>query len=226
MGKIYTCLFCRQKFDTDEVEWDKYGTRYAHKSCIEAHENKEKQKEEKRKNKAETPKKKRPKNIRICYYCGGDVDISKGNKEYQKVGNRYAHADCYIKNYTSDEAFKDKIYQYLKSIHFNYDYTQCDRQRQNFIKNLGYTNEEIYLTLKYMYGIKKLSPERSEGRIGLVPYLKEEAINYFRTISKRQEEIGLAVEKQMERGVKVIKVLAPEKPVDKGYIDLNSIGDD
>jgi hypothetical protein len=77
-----------------------------------------------------------------------------------------------------------------------------------------------------MYGIKKLSPERSEGRIGLVPYLKEEAINYFRTISKRQEEIGLAVEKQMERGVKVIKVLAPEKPVDKGYIDLNSIGDD
>ena len=91
---------------------------------------------------------------------------------------------------------------------------------------MGYTNEEIYLTLKYMYSIKKLSPERSEGRIGLVPYLKEEAMQYFNTIKKKQEEVGLAVEKQIQRGVKVIKVLAPEKPVDKGYIDLDSIGDD
>ena len=59
-----------------------------------------------------------------------------------------------------------------------------------------------------------------------MPYLKEEAIQYFHNIEKRQEEIGIAVEKQFEKGVKVIKVLAPEKPVDKGYIDLDSIGDD
>jgi hypothetical protein len=56
--------------------------------------------------------------------------------------------------------------------------------------------------------------------------LKEEAMQYFNTIKKKQEEVGLAVEKQIQRGVKVIKVLAPEKPVDKGYIDLDSIGDD
>ena len=226
MGKIYTCLFCKEKFDTDLVEWDRYGTRYAHKTCIDQYLEKEKQKDEKKKLKTETPKKKKGKNIRICYYCNGDVDISKGPQYYQKVGNRYAHVDCYTKNYTSDEEFKAKIYQYLDSIHFNYNFYQCDRQRVNFIKTMGYTNEEIYLTLKYMYSIKKLSPERSEGRIGLVPYLKEEAMQYFNTIKKKQEEVGLAVEKQIQRGVKVIKVLAPEKPVDKGYIDLDSIGDD
>ena len=55
---------------------------------------------------------------------------------------------------------------------------------------------------------------------------KEEAIQYYHNIEKKQEEIGLAVERQLEKGVKVIKVLAPEKPVDKGYIDLDSIGDD
>lgn len=226
MGKTYTCLFCRQKFDTDEVEWERYGTRYGHTSCIRKHEEKEKLKEEKRKNKAEAPKKpKKGKNIRKCYYCGGDVDIS--TEKFSKVhSNRYAHRECHIKNYTPDEEYIPKIYEYLKSIHFNYNYTQCDKQRVNFIKTMGYSNEEIYLTLKYMYSIKKLSPERSEGRIGLVPYLKEEAIQYFHNIEKRQEEIGIAVEKQFEKGVKVIKVLAPEKPVDKGYIDLNSIGDD
>ena len=227
MGKIYTCLFCKLKFDTDEVEWDRYGTRYAHKSCIEKHNEKERLKEEKRKNKAEAPKSttKRKKNIRKCYYCGGDVDIT--TDKYSKVhSNRYAHRECHIKNYTPDEEYIPKIYEYLKSINFNYNYTQCDKQRVNFIKTMGYTNEEIYLTLKYMYSIKKLSPERSEGRIGLVPYLKEEAIQYFHNIEKKQEEIGIAVEKQLARGVKVIQVLAPEKPVDKGYIDLDSIGDD
>lgn len=227
MGKIYTCLFCKLKFDTDEVEWDRYGTRYAHKSCIEKHNEKERLKEEKKKNKAEAPKSttKRKKNIRKCYYCGGDVDIT--TDKYSKVhSNRYAHRECHIKNYTPDEEYIPKIYEYLKSINFNYNYTQCDKQRVNFIKTMGYSNEEIYLTLKYMYSIKKLSPERSEGRIGLVPYLKEEAIQYFHNIEKRQEEIGIAVEKQLARGVKVIQVLAPEKPVDKGYIDLDSIGDD
>ena len=227
MGKTYTCLFCRQKFDTDEVEWDRYGTRYGHTSCIRKHEEKEKLKEEKRKNKvADAPKKpKKGKNIRKCYYCGGDVDIS--TEKFSKVhSNRYAHRECHIKNYTPDEEYIPKIYKYLESIHFNYNYAQCDKQRVNFIKTMGYSNEEIYLTLKYMYSIKKLSPERSEGRIGLVPYLKEEAIQYFHNIEKRQEEIGIAVEKQFEKGVKVIKVLAPEKPVDKGYIDLDSIGDD
>ena len=227
MGKIYTCLFCKLKFDTDEVEWDRYGTRYAHKSCIEKHNEKERLKEEKRKNKAEAPKSstKRKKNIRKCYYCGGDVDIT--TDKFSKVhSNRYAHRECHIKNYTPDEEYIPKIYEYLKSINFNYNYTQCDKQRVNFIKTMGYSNEEIYLTLKYMYSIKKLSPERSEGRIGLVPYLKEEAIQYFHNIEKKQEEIGIAVEKQLARGVKVIQVLAPEKPVDKGYIDLDSIGDD
>jgi hypothetical protein len=227
MGKIYTCLFCKLKFDTDEVEWDRYGTRYAHKSCIEKHNEKERLKEEKKKNKTDAPKTttKRKKNIRKCYYCGGDVDIT--TDKYSKVhSNRYAHRECHIKNYTPDEEYIPKIYEYLKSINFNYNYTQCDKQRVNFIKTMGYSNEEIYLTLKYMYSIKKLSPERSEGRIGLVPYLKEEAIQYFHNIEKRQEEIGIAVEKQLERGVKVIRVLAPEKPVDKGYIDLGSIGDD
>ena len=226
MGKTYTCLFCKLKFDTDEVEWDRYGTRYAHKSCIEKHNEKEQLKEEKKKNKTDAPKTtKRKKNIRKCYYCGGDVDIT--TDKYSKVhSNRYAHRECHIKNYTPDEEYIPKIYEYLKSINFNYNYAQCDKQRVNFIKTMGYSNEEIYLTLKYMYSIKKLSPERSEGRIGLVPYLKEEAIQYFHNIEKRQEEIGIAVEKQLERGVKVIKVLAPEKPVDKGYIDLDSIGDD
>ena len=72
--------------------------------------------QERKKNRAEVPKK-RSKYIKICYYCKGEVDISAGDsKTYQKVGNRYAHLECYKKHYTPDEEFKTKIYQYLKSI--------------------------------------------------------------------------------------------------------------
>lgn len=227
MGKIYVCPFCKEKFDTDKVEWEKYGSRrYAHSKCVRKHEEEERQKEERKKNRANAPKK-RPKNIKICKYCHGDVDISAGDsKTYQKVGNRYAHLECYEKYYTSDEEFKTKIYQYLKSIRFDYDYVQCDRQRENFVKTLGYTNEEIYYTLKYMYDIKKLSPSRSEGRIGLVPYLKEEAMKYFNSLSLLQEKNLLAAREIINKKPIEVVMKAPKKPRDKGYIDLDSIGDD
>ena len=77
-----------------------------------------------------------------------------------------------------------------------------------------------------MYDIKKLSPSRSEGRIGLVPYLKEEAMTYFNNISLLQEKNILAAKEFMNRKPIEVVMKAPKKPRDKGYIDLDSIGDD
>ena len=49
---------------------------------------------------------------------------------------------------------------------------------------------------------------------------------FNRSQQKKATEIAAAVEKQLEKGIKVIKVQAGEKPIDKGYINLDDITDD
>ena len=47
-----------------------------------------------------------------CLYCG---EIFDRNKEpCQKIGLRYAHQECYDLNFTEEDDYKEKIYQFLK----------------------------------------------------------------------------------------------------------------
>ena len=125
MSKVVTCVHCKEKFDLDIEDYVIAGKRYAHKQCREEYEKKNKKKGGKK-----TPAKKI--NTRICYYCGGAVDID--NEEYAKPRqNRYAHIECYKKNFKADDEYIEKMYAYLKELHIPYDYTQCERQRKNFL---------------------------------------------------------------------------------------------
>lgn len=216
---IYTCVHCQKKLDTEVDEYVKTTNRYAHKKCREKFLEKQSSKVKK-----EAAPKKKTANIKKCYYCGEDVDIS--TEEYAKPRtNRYAHKKCYDENYNADDEYIATIYQYLKDIGMKYDYTQCERQRKNFIQKMGYTNEGIYLTLKFFYGVEKADLSKSENRIGIVPYKYDEAQRYFNSLERKQKQIGEAVKKQLEKEHKVIVIEAPyQKKSRRKYIDLDMIG--
>ena len=220
----YTCLHCREKLNTETDEFVLVGKRHAHKSCREKFELKKtlpKQAKEKQEN--TTEKKTSQKYIKKCYYCGKSIDIS--TEEYRKPKtNRYAHVDCYDNNYSADEEFVDAIYSLLKDVGIKYEYTQCERQRINFIKKMGYTNEGIFLTLKFFYLVEKADTAKSENRIGIVPYKYDEAQRYFATLEKKQKQIGKAVKKQLDQAPKVVKIDGSYEKAKKKYIDLDIIG--
>lgn len=204
------CLYCREKFKREEVEFEKVGNRYAHKTCYDE------------KHAKKTASKK---DIRKCLYCSGEIDISK--EEYcMPRTNRYAHKKCYENNYSPDDEFIPKIYDYLKSQKINYNYPECERQRIHYITKLGYTNEGVLNALKYFYSVKKQSPGKSGNRIGIVPYVYDEAKEYYLKLTQRQKQIARGLEKQIQQEDRVILVTAPEKKVEKGYIDIDSIGSD
>ena len=206
------CLYCREKFKREEVEFEKVGNRYAHKSCYD----------EKHKKKASSANKK---DIRKCLYCSGEIDISKDDYCMPRT-NRYAHSKCYQENYSPDDEFISQIYDFLKSQKISYNYPECERQRNHYITKLGYSNEGVLNALKYFYLVKKQSPSKSGNRIGIVPYVYDEAKEYYAKLAQRQKQIARGVEKQLNKQEVVIKVTAPEKPVQKTYIDIDSIGCD
>lgn len=226
--KEVTCLYCREKFDADSVEWARVGKRYVHKKCLEERQKKARaitelvEKEKKEEQKKYVTKKK---DERKCLYCNGIIDIA--HEEWAMVRNRYAHKICYEKNYTEDEKFVSEIYRYLKEdVGISYDYRQCENQRRRFIEKIGYTNEGILNALKYFYGVKKESPQKSGNRIGIVPYVYDDAKVYYEELEKKQRKIKEDIQKQMKEEKIVIHVYTPEKETDKGFIDLDSIGGD
>lgn len=239
------CFYCRQTVNIETDENLKVNSkRYAHLRCYEekmakeeaiAREKAEKEKEkaEKEKEKAEkakkvekekTPKEKkvRQQDIKKCYYCGNPLNIAE--EEFRKpVTNRYAHLKCYEKNYQPDDSFIEEIYKLLKELGGNYQFLQCEKQRQQFVQKFGYTNEGIYYALKYYYFVEKGDYNKSEGRIGIVPYVYDRAKSYYNNLEKEQKAIGKVVAAQKKENPIQMEIKKGRKSPKKKYIDLNSL---
>ena len=161
------------------------------------------------------------KNLRKCKYCGQEFDIV--NEGYRKVGNRYAHIECYNANYTEDDEKTEDIYKFLKSVGISCNRGICENQRQRFITKNGFTNEGILRALKYWYTVKKMPTDKSENRIGIVPFIYDEAQIYYDTIENKKKIIAKDVGTQLIKEKVTMSVKNIKEVKDKGYIDLDSI---
>ena len=72
--------------------------------------------------------------------------------------------------------------------------------------------------------VKKQSPEKSGNRIGIVPYVYNEAKEYYENMEKSKKKIQKSIQKQLEQKVRHIKVGGHEEEFDRGLIDLDEIG--
>lgn len=171
--KIMKCPVCGEQFDINLTPYCHKNRRYHHVSCFkQKYPNEElnvvypppppqekKVEEPKPTKKVEEPKpikketKKKP-DYKVCYYCKEQIDIN--SEEWRKpVINRYAHLKCFQENYEEDDEYIDKMYSYLTSIGFSYDFIQCEKQRVSYIRKMGYSNKGIYNALQYHYGVNK-----------------------------------------------------------------------
>jgi hypothetical protein len=122
----------------------------------------------------------------ICPYC--NVTFDANSEEYVMIGRRYAHKRCYEHRDPEIEA-KDDFYQYIKEIYGpKYDYQKIERQRLNFVKKNEYTTRGILNALKYWFDVKGNDTSKTNGGIGIVPYIYEEAQEYMAFISSQQKK--------------------------------------
>ena len=122
-----------------------------------------------------------------CYFC--DQYFNWEKEPFKKIGRRYAHATCYEKNYDEDLDYKEKIYEVVKTYLHDYNYAVIERQRKSY-NTKGISNKEIYLTLLYYYEVLKKSPEAAQGRIGIVPYIIDDARAYYEQKNKAQKNLS------------------------------------
>ena len=221
------CYYCGNIFDANKEQFVKVNsTRYAHKSCQEERDKVSGFKDDNGLEIPTTASNNKMKKVK-CIYCNRLFPLD--STDYKMVGNRYAHTACYNTFHSPDDDYISKIYQLIKTVFGpGYDYKKIEAQRARMI-NDGITNQDIYNSLYYFYIVQKHSIARANGGINIVPYIVEDARDYFESIQKYSEKVH---PNTFKMGSKVVKVSALEETTNyqdklknRFSIDPNSLKD-
>lgn len=116
-----------------------------------------------------------------CYCCGETFNRDK--VECVQKGRRYAHINCAKeaddKLSQEEKDLKDLEAYILNLFKIESLTTKINKQIKLFKEKNNYTYSGMLKTLKWYYDIKNNSTEKANGGIGIVPYIYEEACNYY-----------------------------------------------
>lgn len=151
-----------------------------------------------------------------CYYCGKTFDRDK--EPFVLVSTRrYAHKDCADgaqKSEFQEVKDKEELEAYIMQL-FNTDYVDARIQKQikQYHEEYNFTYSGMRKALIYFYEIKGNSLEKSNGGIGILPYIYKRAHDYYYALWQAQQknetkEIATFVPK-----VKEVTILNPQRQV-------------
>lgn len=116
-----------------------------------------------------------------CYYCGQQFD--RANEPFEKPkGNRYAHKACYDKHMgtlSQEERDYAELVEYIKELLGASLTPRVWKQLKEYHEVNNYSYSGILKTLKWWYELKGNDIEKANGGIGIVPYVYQDACNYY-----------------------------------------------
>lgn len=149
-----------------------------------------------------------------CSVCGGTFDRDK-EKFVQTSARRYAHYKCATGEdppKTQEEIDKENLEEYIKKL-FGLEYIvpRIRKQINNFVEEHNYTYSGIRGALIYFFEIKHNSIEKSNGGIGIVPFIYDEAKKYYESLQDIQEENKQVLVQHEEPRKEVVVIIKPPK---------------
>lgn len=145
------------------------------------------------------------KHIVKCKYCGMQFDASL--EPFVKISNRYAHKACsdqFEANKTEEERNKEELEKYIKEL-FSYKTIPqvVYKQMKEYVEVNKYTYTGILKSLKFYYEVKHGDKEKAHGRIGIVPYIYEDAKQYYFAIWQAQQENASRIEALPQQNITI-----------------------
>ena len=177
------CLYCGTTFDRDSEAYAQIGKRrYAHASCAlrECEKNKN----------LEKPQIIDPTDFVTCMYC--KQTFNKGLEEHKVFSNgKFAHLECFNLEQTRELTDQEKLERYImKLFGSDYVYAKIQKQIKDYVTNHGYTYSGIQKALIYYYEVKgnPFDAGKAQGGICIVPYVYNNAYNYYYAIWEAQQK--------------------------------------
>lgn len=116
----------------------------------------------------------------ICKICG--ASFNREIEPYVKMGNRYAHKECYEKHQLETQQLR-KLTDYIKELYKPYepDWGIIGTQIKRY-KDEGMTYYGMLYTLEYFFVIKGNKIDKDSG-IGIIPYQYKKAQSYYKNVN-------------------------------------------
>ena len=208
MAHIVTCPYCKIRFDRDKEEYVLVSARrYAHAACMlrEAEINPNYVKKEIID----------PNDNVICAYC--KKPMSKKDEDCVMVGNnKYVHKSCQELESQREKTDREKLEEYIKELfQISYIEPRVKAQIKKYVEEYNYTYSGMQKALYYHYEIKGGDKSKANGGIGIVPYVYQNAYNYFYELwLAQQKNKDVQIELYQPR-VKEIVIPRPERKIKK-----------
>ena len=156
-----------------------------------------------------------------CYYCGKTFDRDK--EEYVLVATRrYAHkscADAAQKDEFQEAKDKEELEKYIMQL-FKTEYVdpRIQKQIKQYKEEYNFSYSGMRKALIYFYEIKGNSLEKSNGGIGILPYIYKRAHDYYYALWQAQQNNK---DKKIETYVPKVKEIVipnPERQVRQRHL--------
>ena len=126
-----------------------------------------------------------------CLYCGERFNRNDPNIQVKQVtSRRYAHLKCWEKyqsNLSQEEKDIIAFYDYTKKLFGeDYNYILTKKLAERYVKENNYTYSGMLKTLKWYYEKEGNSLDKSNGSIGIIPYVYKQALNYYYALYQAQ----------------------------------------
>ena len=124
----------------------------------------------------------------VCAYC--KKPLSKKDADCVMVGNgKYVHKQCQELEENREKTDREKLETYIKELYqISYIEPRVKAQIKKYVDEYNYTYSGIQKALYYHYEIKGGDKSKANGGIGIVPYVYQDAYNYFYNLRLAQQK--------------------------------------
>lgn len=149
----------------------------------------------------------------LCKYCNEKFNRDK-EPAIKVDARRYVHEKCYEKyrnNKSQEERDLEDLHNYIKKL-FNTN-TISARVKQQialYKKEYKYTYSGMLKTLIWWFEIKGNSTDKANNGIGIVPYIYQDACNYYYTIFMAEKANAANEGKLLTQEVEYITIESPQ----------------
>lgn len=160
-----------------------------------------------------------------CKVCGESFNRDK--EEAVLISpRRYAHKKC-VETYEEDLKDLEHLQEYIKQL-FKVEKlpAKVDKQIKSFKKEYEYSYSGMEKSLIWFYEIKRNSLEKANGGIGIIPYIYQEATQYYYALylaKLANEKVDMTIFSKEIREIKIPSPKTYSKPPKLFNIE---IGDD
>lgn len=146
-----------------------------------------------------------------------DLDTMKVEEWTKPAINQYYHTECYrdyakkintalsknagpaLEMTVDEDVWYNAIYFYFNNdLKAPRNLSLFVPQWRQYLKQ-GLTPKGIYFTLRYCYDIKGIDLRKSNGGIGIVPYMYKEATTYWAERFRRNDVVCKQIEEQVQK---------------------------